>query len=170
MKFIPLILPSVGLLSSTPRVFTKMLIHLIARLQALLFHLIIYLDDILIMGSSYDETSRHLKITVDLLQSVGFLISLEKFVLSQTIEFLGLNIHSKVLTLSLYSAKVDSIVAFFNSLLQKDRVKLRDITKVFVNIFLVDFPQSPLPRVFENFLYLVDALFSRFKPTCHPLP
>ena len=91
-------------LSSAPRVFTKILKPLFARLRALGIRIIIiYFDDILIMGSSCEETIDHARITIDLLQSVGFLISWEKSVLfpSQTIEYIGLDIDSRVLTLAL---------------------------------------------------------------------
>lgn len=102
------------------------------------------------MGSSHDETSHHLKITFDLLQSVGFFISWENSVLfpSQTIEFLGLNI--RVLTLSLPPAKVDSIVALCDSLVKTDQVKLRDIAIVFRNFF-GRFPRSHLPKAIQDF-------------------
>ncbi|KZR97528.1 Uncharacterized protein APZ42_007543, partial [Daphnia magna] len=138
---------------------------LIARLRALGIRLIIYLDDILILGSSHDEASRHLKVTIDLLQSVGFLISWEKSVLfpAQTIEFLGLNIDSRVLTLSLPPAKVDSIIALCDSLLKADQVKLRDIAKILGN-FSWSIPTVPFAqghsRLLQQF-YIRSMHYSR---------
>ncbi len=135
-------------LSSAPRVFTKILKPLIARLRALGIRLIIYLDDILIMGSSREETIDHVRITINLLQSVGFLISWEKSVLfpSQTIEYLGLDIDSRVLTLALPPSKVDSIIGLCESLLKAVQVKLRDIAKILGNfswsIHMVPFAQG----------------------------
>ncbi|KZS04654.1 Uncharacterized protein APZ42_032360 [Daphnia magna] len=152
-------------LSSAPRVFTKVMKPLIARLRALGIRLIIYLDDILIMGSSHDEASRHLKVTIDLLQSVGFLISWEKSVLfpAQTIEFLGLNIDSRISTISLPPAKVDSIIALCYSLLRADQVKLRDIAKILGN-FSWSIPTVPFAqghsRLLQQF-YIWSMHYSR---------
>jgi hypothetical protein len=74
------------------------------------------------MGCFREETIHHRRITIDLLKSVGFLISWENSVLlpSQKIKYLGLNIDSRILTLSLPPAKVDSIVALCESLLKTD--------------------------------------------------
>lgn len=54
-------------LSSSPRIFTKILKPLVARLRPMGIRLIIYLDDILIMVASREEAVRHLRIVADLL-------------------------------------------------------------------------------------------------------
>ena len=151
-------------LSSAPRIFTKILKILIARLRAMGIRLIVYLDDILIMGTSEDEAKRHLNATIELLQSVGFLISWEKSVLipSQTMEFLGLEIDTRILTLSLPSAKVDSIISLCNFLLRQSQVKLRDIAKVLGN-FSWSIPTVPFAqghsRLLQHF-YIRSMRFS----------
>ena len=119
-------------LSSAPRVFTKILKPIVARLRAMGIRLIIYLDDFLIMASSPQEAISHLKVVIELLQFAGFLISWEKSVLSpsQTLEFLGINIDTRALTLSLPPIKVESIIALCNALLDQNQVTLRDIARV----------------------------------------
>jgi hypothetical protein len=122
-------------LSSAPRIFTKLMKPIIAHLRKLGFRLLIYLDDLLILGSSPNGVLQHLRSVVNLLLSLGFLINGEKSVVSpsQSIEFLGLEIDSRMLSFSLPKSKVDNIVSLCQSFLQKDRVKLRELAAVLGN-------------------------------------
>jgi hypothetical protein len=122
-------------LSSAPRIFTKLMKPIIAHLRKLGIRLLIYLDDLLILGSSPNGVLQHLRSVVNLLLSLGFLINWEKSVVipSQSIEFLGLEIDSRMLSFSLPKCKVDNIVSLCQSILKKDRVKLREIAAVLGN-------------------------------------
>ena len=65
--------------------------------------MILYLDDFLILGSTYQEAQSHTAMAVSLLESLGSTVNLEKscLILTQIITFLGFVIDSTVEALSL---------------------------------------------------------------------
>jgi len=65
-------------LSSAPRVFTKLLKPVLARLRHQGFHLIMYLDDMLVMAQSRKELQSQLFQITALLELLGFVINKEK--------------------------------------------------------------------------------------------
>ncbi|KAI9555870.1 hypothetical protein GHT06_018387 [Daphnia sinensis] len=119
---------------------------IIAHLRKLGIRLLIYLDDMLILGSSHNEALGHLRTVVNLLVSLGFLINWEKSVVipSQSIQFLGLEIDSRILSfpLPISRVKVENIVSLCRSVLQKDQVKLRELAFVLGN-FSSSIPSVP---------------------------
>ena len=90
-------------LGPTPLIFTKLLKILIAILRRINIRMIIYLDDMLLMGHSIEELSMCRDTVIFLLQHLGFAINWKKSVLTpvQEIEFLGLKINSVNLEISL---------------------------------------------------------------------
>jgi len=72
---------------SKPRVFTKRMKISIAVLRRLNVRLIIFLDDILLMGSSKQELIQAKDTLIFLLQSLGFLINIKKSELKPTQKF-----------------------------------------------------------------------------------
>ena len=70
--------------------------------------MILYLDDFLILGSTYQEAQSHIAMAVSLLESLGFTVNLEKscLILTQIITFLGFVMDSTVEPLSLSQEKV----------------------------------------------------------------
>ena len=72
---------------------------------------IIYLDDLLILGISMSEIFIARDSAIFLLQHLGFVINLKKCVLdpAQEIEFLGLTVDSQTMTLSLQEEKIRKI-------------------------------------------------------------
>ena len=79
-------------LCTAPRVFTKLLKPVITFLRTRNIRLLIYLDDILIVGSDIKTLQEQTGQVLGLLQSLGFIINFEKSVLTPlpVIEFLGL--------------------------------------------------------------------------------
>ncbi|XP_061491494.1 uncharacterized protein LOC133388926 [Rhineura floridana] len=61
-------------LSSAPRVFTKVLLTLVAYLRLQGVHIYPYLDDLLIRARSRELTHRHLTLTLHVLQDHGWLV------------------------------------------------------------------------------------------------
>lgn len=89
-------------LAKAPRVFTKLLMPVASTLRASGIRLIVYIDDTLIMGSSPTKASENVQMAIQLLESLGIIINWKKSVLvpSQTMEFLGLQVDSTSLPLS----------------------------------------------------------------------
>ena len=78
-------------LASSPRIFTKCLKLLLVYLQALGVHLLVYLDDFLIMAHKREQCLEQAQLIVGLLEKLGYLINREKSVLepTQRLEYLG---------------------------------------------------------------------------------
>ena len=98
-------------LNTAPRIFTKLLKPVAAFLRKRGVCMILYLDDFLILGSTYPEAQSHTAMAVSLLESVGFTVNLEKSCLipTQIITFLGFVIDSTVEALSLPQEKVAKV-------------------------------------------------------------
>ena len=81
----------VGLFSA-PRTFTKLTKSVVAQLRGLGIRLIIYLDDLLILNSSITGLLQDLKIIIDLLERLGFILNYKKSVTNpqQLLEWLGM--------------------------------------------------------------------------------
>ena len=119
-------------LNVAPRVFTKLLKPVVAWLRGQGLRLIIYLDDILIMASCVELVKQHKQITIRLLESLGFLINYDKSMLipTQTIQFLGLLIHSKQMLFILPETKTTSIRKACQQLVNKQRPTIREVSRV----------------------------------------
>ncbi|MCP3680799.1 MAG: hypothetical protein GY782_11310 [Gammaproteobacteria bacterium] len=78
-------------LSSAPRVFTKTLLPVIMALRALGVKVYAYLDDLLIVGSSVEETRHSLYLTIQYLTRAGFVLNIKKsdLVPTQNLQYLG---------------------------------------------------------------------------------
>jgi hypothetical protein len=134
-------------LSSAPRVFTKLLKPVVAYLRELGIRLVIYLDDLLILNDSISGLLHDLRIVINLLESLGFIVNFEKSIVfpQQQIEYLGMIIDSKAQKFSLPTDKVVSIVNQCKNILKADesgQVKLRDLAKV-MGSFSFTIPSIP---------------------------
>ena len=65
-------------LNTAPRVFTKLLKTIAASLRKRGVRMILFLDDFLILGSTYQEAHSYTAMAVSLLESLGFTVNLEK--------------------------------------------------------------------------------------------
>ena len=90
-------------LGPAPRIFTKLLKIPVSVLRRLNIRIIIYLDDMLLIGHKIEETLMAIDTVIFLLQQLGFVLNLKKPVLTPTqkIEFLGVTVDLLIMTLSL---------------------------------------------------------------------
>ena len=118
-------------LASAPRVFTKLMKPVVALLRQQGIRLIIHLDDILIMAESSDLVLHQAASALNLLESLGFIVNYEKshLVPTQEIEFLGLLVNSKNLTLILPGEKLRKIRKRFKQLLEISDLSIRELSK-----------------------------------------
>ncbi|XP_056380443.1 uncharacterized protein LOC130275879 [Hyla sarda] len=119
-------------LSSAPWCFTKLLRPVVALLRARGVRLIIYLDDILLMAQSLSRIHLHIQWTLSLFSNLGFIINMEKSILSPSkeLEFLGFLINTQSALLSLPSRRLKTIRREIYSILNKEMVSLRSIARV----------------------------------------
>ena len=95
------------------RIFTKILKVPISLIRSLNISIVIYLDDMLLLGRSVKEVLVATDTVIFLLQHLGFVINLKKFILThqQKIEFLGLLVDSLNMSLSLTPEKLKTVTS-----------------------------------------------------------
>ena len=116
-------------LATAPRTFTKILKPILAHLRAKGLRLVAYLDDILIIGKNKAETEQAYLQTKELLESLGFVINVEKSLpeASQCIEFLGFMINSHSMSFKLPIAKVKEIRSKCKQALREKKLSVRQL-------------------------------------------
>ena len=94
--------------------------------------IIIYSDNIILIGHSLEETVMSRDKVNFLLQRLGFVINWKKFVLTsvQEIEFLGLKINSITLELSLNKTKIQKVVPECQNLLNNRQTSILELTRL----------------------------------------
>ncbi|XP_057296294.1 uncharacterized protein LOC130625258 [Hydractinia symbiolongicarpus] len=103
-----------------------------AVLRRLMIRIVIYLDDMLILGRSREEVLMARDTLIFLLQNLGFLINLKKSVLeaTQKIEFLGMSVDSVTMSLYLTREKVTKIQTQCLSLYKTREATILELTQL----------------------------------------
>ena len=116
-------------LNSAPRIFTKLFKPILRLLKSQGMLLIIYLDDILLIAPTANLCLAQGKFLMKLLQDLGFLVNMNKSVLTPTqrIIFLGFLIDSVNMTISLPEEKQLAITQKANLLLGQNLVSIRNL-------------------------------------------
>ena len=119
-------------LGLAPRIFSKLLKVPIALLRWLNIRLVIYLDDILLMGQTLEENIRGQDTLIFLLQHLGFIINLKISVLEPThqLEFLGLQINTCSMVLSLSEEKMKKVISLCQDLLSHPQTTVLELKKL----------------------------------------
>ena len=119
-------------LASAPYVFTKVMKPVISKLRASGFKSTIYLDDILILGSSYNSCLQNLNATLKLLKSLGFIINFDKSKLipAEICKFLGFIIDSEFMKLILTLDRKNKIASLTDELLAKGKCSIADLAQI----------------------------------------
>ena len=94
-------------LTSAPWVFTKVLKPVVGTLRQMGIHLIIYLDDILIMHQNREELIELTPLICQLFEALDLVVNMKKSILvpGQLIEFLGFLVNSLTMYLILPAQK-----------------------------------------------------------------
>ncbi|KAL1922224.1 uncharacterized protein VTP21DRAFT_9763 [Calcarisporiella thermophila] len=98
-------------LTSSPRIFTKVLRPVLTVCRKAGTRVAAYLDDLLIAASSIEESKMHTQMLINTLEKFGFVVNFEKSTLtsSQEIEHLGFKIHTREMILNLPLKQVRDI-------------------------------------------------------------
>ena len=115
-----------------PRKFTKLTKPPIATI-ILDGHIIaIYIDDLINVGLIFDQCVENVIASIKLLKSMGFIIHPDKsiFLPKQEITFLGFNINSQKMEITLTITKNETLKACCSELLHKNRQTIRYVAKV----------------------------------------
>ena len=119
-------------LACAPRIFTKLMKPVFAQMREMGHTCMGYIDDSLIIGRSYAECENSVKVLLEKLQELGFVISWDKSVLTpvQEIEFLGYDINSCKMTVNLPQKKIEYVTQLCTDLLNNDSVSIRELAQV----------------------------------------
>ena len=119
-------------LTSAPRLFTKILKPVFAALHKEGHDIMGYLDDSVLFGDNYDECKAAVLRAANLFQSLGFRVHPEKSSLTpkQEIDFLGLIVNSKNMTLKLTKQKCNKILENLDLILKHaNNITIREFSK-----------------------------------------
>ena len=119
-------------LACAPYFFTKLLTPLFveARLQGI--QCFPYIDDIFVMGDTYQECLTSIAKLCEILDSAGLVIHPEKSSLtpSQELIFLGFHIDSVAMSITLTEAKVEKIESVIRELLETRVITIRNCAQI----------------------------------------
>ena len=118
------------------RIFTKLLKPPFSHLRELGHSSVIYVDDSLLAAETYVECVNNITATKDLLEDLGFHIHPDKsiFVPTQKITFLGFDIDTVAMTISLTIQKKNKIKKLCSDLLKQHQPTIRQIACILGNI------------------------------------
>ena len=116
-------------LSSGPRVFTKILTPVFAQLREQGHECFPYIDDSFVVADTEEECRESLQVLVRALDNLGFVIHQEKsqFVPSTNLTFLGFELDSLSMTVSLTQDKKEKFLRASQELLSRELVSIREV-------------------------------------------
>lgn len=114
-------------INTAPYIFTKLLKPVVKLLRSAGYLSTIYLDDILLIGRSYNECANNVNVTLNLLQALGFIINWEKSNLtpSTSCKFLGFIINTHTMQIGLPTDKQHRVKKELESFAKRSRCKIR---------------------------------------------
>lgn len=119
--------------SPGPRVFTRIMKALMAHLRVKYgVNLVFYIDDTLIYGETREAVREFVIHTLRVLQEAGFTINYKKSVLEpeRVIDYLGFQIDSTTLTLTIPKAKTESLLELGTKLIGQFRMPIRKFARM----------------------------------------
>ena len=118
--------------SEGPRIFTKLMKPVYAKLRSLGFINSGFIDDSLLCGDSFDECTDNVNATDNLMTRVGFILNKEKsvFIPTTRIQYLGNIIDSEQMVVFLPESRQESILVSCRKLVSKSTTSIREVAKV----------------------------------------
>lgn len=116
-------------LSSSPRVFTKLMAEVMAFFHREEILIVPYLDDFLVIGNSANQVSRHLKFFIHNLSLLGWIVNYKKSDLSpgRSKIFLGILLDSQIQASFLPAPKQEILMSQVSSFRSAGLVSIRSI-------------------------------------------
>ena len=136
-------------LASAPRIFTKIMKPIFSYLRQQGFISSGYIDDIFLMGETYQQCLMNVENTLKILFELGFVINTKKSVLQpqQQLSHLGFDFNSETMIIKLPREKSDMIKEYATLVLSKNVMSIRMVAKL-VGLFI-----SAIPAVENGALY-----------------
>ena len=135
-------------LSQAPRCFTKLTKPIYARLRGQGHISTGYLDDSLLIGTTFEECEKNVAATKELFQSLGFVVHVKKSVLlpAQTLTYLGVVIDTQTMTIQLTRERKEKLITSCNKILENRLNSIQTIASLIgqmVSSFIA-VPHGPL--------------------------
>ncbi len=123
-------------LCSVPRAFTKLMKPPFATLRAQGYTVLGYIDDTLLIESSEDKLNKAVRDATKLFDSLGLTINIAKSVFSPTriIEYLGFELNSDSMTVSLALRKKQKIRVMGRKILKAGSLPIREMAEFIGNL------------------------------------
>ena len=118
-------------LSAAPRVFTKLMKPVVGFLRQVGCRLIIYLDNLLFLHQDKDRLRHMVQLISQLFEGLGLMVNHKKSILlpAQNLGFLGFNINSQTMQISLPQEKMRKIQQDSSQLLAQQSVSVHQIAQ-----------------------------------------
>lgn len=119
-------------LCTAPWVFTKLMKPIASHFRSQGWMSVVYLDDWLLIGESYEQCQKNVEITCNYLISLGFIINKSKSNLepSMKCQYLGFIFDSRVFRLYLPEDKKQRILKLLDLFTIQRKCKIRDFAKL----------------------------------------
>lgn len=116
----------------SPLIYTKVLKPVFRQLRLLGHISTVYIDDTCLQGQTFEACHQNITDTVNLLDSLGFTISIRKSVLvpTQQIEFLGFVLCSQTMTVTLTAKKCYKLSQLCAEILSRRRTTIHKLSQV----------------------------------------
>lgn len=138
-------------LTSSPRVYTKLLKPALATLRKKGVTIICYIDDSLLVADTEADLKTAVKLVVSLFDSLGLTVHQSKSVLtpSQKINYLGFELDSENMTVALTHKKIIKIQGLGTNLL-KDRCTIKDLASFIGNVVAAEPAVANAPLYYKS--------------------
>ena len=142
-------------LTSAPRIFTKLLKPILSHLRKLGIAILCYIDDCIFIASTVAELCNNVTYALQLFDSLGLTINVQKSVLTPTqeIEFLGIVLNSVSMTATLPVRRRERIKQQGKFLL-REGITLRDLA-IFIGLAVASTPAVPLAPLKYKYLEII---------------
>ena len=127
-------------LASAPRIFTKLLKPALAYLRSRGHTIICYIDDCLLVSNDREHLLLGIQEALTLFDNLGLTINLQKSVLTpaHSIEYLGVIIDSRSMTVTLTPRKQAKIVSLCQEILKKSHFTIQELSALIGNLVAAD--------------------------------
>ena len=124
-----------------PRKFKKMMKSPKCTLRLDGHIIVIYIDDLINVGLTFDECVENVVISIKLLSSLGFIIHPDQYLFlpKQEITFLGFNINPQKMEITFTDTKKETLKACCSELLHKNNQTIAYVAKV-IDLMTLHFP------------------------------
>lgn len=135
-------------ISDGPRLFTKLMKPIFAKLREMGYIITSFIDDTLMCSSSWLGCKECIQGTMQVLRKLGFCINEDKSVLQPTkrIEYLGNIINSETMTVTLPERRIISLVNSCKQLMNKKKDKIREVARV-IGILVAAIPAVEMGKL-----------------------